>query len=86
MTTPPTSGQAPLTCPRCRATGIQTLADSPVQGVWTVYGCKTCFYTWRSTEPAENTDPEKYPEAFRLKPEDLQTYPVVPLIPPLRGK
>jgi len=85
MTAPQDGGQT-LICPRCRATVLETLAESPVQGVWIVYGCKTCFYTWRSTEPAENTDPEKYPEVFRLKPEDLQTYPVVPAIPPLRGK
>ena len=74
------------TCPRCRSVGCKTLAESPVQGVWTVYGCTVCFYTWRSTEPAENTDPEKYPAAFRLKPEELKNCPVVPTIPPMRVK
>ena len=59
---------------------------SPTAGVWTVYGCDTCFYTWRSTEPVENTDPDKYPEVFRLKPEDLQNLAKIPAIPPLRGK
>ena len=49
-------------------------------------GCDTCFYTWRSTEPAENTDPDKYPEVFRLKPEDLVKLPEIPAIPPLRQK
>ena len=75
-----------LICPRCRSVACQTLAESPVQGVWTVYGCIVCFYTWRSTEPAENTDPEKYPVAFRLKPEELKNCPVVPTIPPMRVK
>ena len=27
-----------LICPRCRSVGCQTLAESPVQGVWTVCG------------------------------------------------
>jgi hypothetical protein len=40
---------------------------------------------WRSTEPEENTNPEKYPEAFRLKPEDLAQFPIVPTIPALRS-
>ena len=57
---------------------------SPAAGVWTMFGCDTCFYTWRSTEPAENTDPDKYPEVFRLNPEDLEKLPEVPAIPPLR--
>jgi len=54
--------------------------------VWTVFGCDTCFYTWRSTEPAENTSPDHYPEVFRLKPEDIVKLPEVPAIPPLRQK
>jgi vanillate/4-hydroxybenzoate decarboxylase subunit D len=48
--------------------------------VWTVLGCNTCFYTWRSTEPGENTDPEKYPQVFRLNPADLANLPIVPAI------
>jgi hypothetical protein len=44
----------------------------------------TCLYAWRSTEPEENTDPGKYPEPFRLKPEDLAKFPVLPTIAPLR--
>jgi hypothetical protein len=59
---------------------------SPVAGVWTVFGCDACFYTWRSTEPVENTDPERYPVVFRLKPEDLAALPQVPVVPPLRRK
>ena len=68
--------------PRRRA----TRSTSPVAGVWTVFGCDTCFYTWRSTEPDENTNPDKYPEVFRLNPEDLANLPEMPTIPPLRQK
>jgi len=72
-------------CPRCHAPTVDTHAHSAVAGVWTVFGCKTCFYTWRSTEPAENTDPAKYPTVFRLKPDDLTKLPIVPRITPKRG-
>ena len=41
-------------------------------------------HTWRSTGPEENANPGKYPDPFRLKPEDLARLPVVPTIPPLR--
>jgi hypothetical protein len=75
-----------LVCPRCRSRTIEVLTTSPVEGVWTMYSCKTCLYAWRSTEPEENTDPDKYPEPFRLRPEDLATFPVVPMIPPRRRR
>ncbi len=76
---------APLpVCPRCRSATTRTLSTSPAAGVWTVFGCGTCFYSWRSTEPAENTDPDKYPPIFRLNPEDLEKLPEVPTIPPRR--
>jgi hypothetical protein len=71
-------------CPRCRSTTIEVRSKSPVAGVWTVFGCTTCLYAWRSTEPEENTDPDKYPEVFRLKPEDLPNLAVAPRVPPLR--
>jgi vanillate/4-hydroxybenzoate decarboxylase subunit D len=71
-------------CPRCRSTTIEVHTTSPVAGVWTVYGCATCFYAWRSTEPEENTDPDRYPTVFRLTPADLARFAVVPRIPPLR--
>ncbi len=71
-------------CPRCRSTTTKVRSTSVIAGVWTVYGCDTCFYTWRSTEPAENTSPDQYPEVFQLKPEDLLKLAEVPAIPPLR--
>jgi hypothetical protein len=72
-------------CPRCRSGKIQVLGRSPIVGVWTVFGCSTCFYAWRSTEPEENMNPEKYPAAFRLYPEDLAKLEVVPPVPPRRS-
>jgi vanillate/4-hydroxybenzoate decarboxylase subunit D len=76
---------AALICPRCRSGPIEVLCKSPVANVWTLYGCKTCLYAWRSTEPEENTNPDKYPEAFRLKPQDLGKFAIVPTIPALRS-
>ena len=54
--------------------------------MWRVFACSTCMYARRSTEPGENTDPDKYPAPFRLKPEELLNLPVIPAIAPLRGK
>jgi len=71
-------------CPRCRSKITEVRGVSPKPGVWTVFGCNTCFYVWRSTEPEGNTDPEKFPTAFRLIPENLPTLAVTPAIPPLR--
>ncbi len=68
-----------IICPRCRSTA-SIRATSPVSEVWTVFGCNTCFYTWRSTEPEENRDPEKYRQVFRLNPADLASLPIVPAI------
>ena len=75
-----------LACPRCRSATVRVLSEAPVAGAWAVYGCKTCFYAWRSTEAAENTQPDSYPAAFRLRPEDLAKFPIVPTIPPLRKR
>ena len=79
-----TEGTTPPICPRCRSKTTEVRSVSPKAGVWTVYGCDTCFYTWRSTEGEANTDPEKYPAVFRLLPEDLPKLQVAPSIPPLR--
>ena len=75
----------PAACPRCRASAIQALSASPIAGVWTIFGCRTCLYAWRSTEPEENRDPEKYPAAFRLDATILPHLPIAPPIPPLRA-
>lgn len=74
----------PITCPRCRSTTTRLHAESATPGVWSMFGCDTCFYTWRSTESARNTDPDHYPAVFRLSPLDIPRLPVVPAIPPLK--
>ncbi len=71
-------------CPRCRSNTTEVRAVSQKPGVWTVFGCDTCFYAWRSTEPDENTNPDKYPPVFRLIPDDLPRLAVAPAIPALR--
>ncbi len=38
----------------------------------------------RNTELEENTNPDRYPEAFRLDPAEVSNFIVVPTIPPLR--
>jgi vanillate/4-hydroxybenzoate decarboxylase subunit D len=74
----------PSACPRCRSTTVELRSTSPVAGVWAVFSCAICLYSWRSTEPEENTNPDKYPAAFRLRPEDLANLAVIPTIPPRR--
>lgn len=39
-----------------------------------------------STEPEENTDPDKYPAVFWMKPEQLANLPITPRISPARGR
>jgi vanillate/4-hydroxybenzoate decarboxylase subunit D len=84
MSAAQTSPIAPAVCPRCRSATIELRSTSPVAGVWTVFGCTTCLYAWRSTEPEENRDPDKYPAVFRLDPGKLADLAVIPSIPPLR--
>jgi transposase-like protein len=81
---PTTQTALPPVCPRCRSNTTEVRGSSPVADVWTVYGCDTCFYTWRNTEGEANTNPDKYPAVFRLAPEDLPKLQVAPRIPPLR--
>ncbi|MEX8526733.1 non-oxidative hydroxyarylic acid decarboxylases subunit D [Salmonella enterica] len=54
-----------MICPRCADAHIELMATSPVKGVWTVYQCQHCLYTWRDTEPLRRTSREHYPQAFR---------------------
>jgi vanillate/4-hydroxybenzoate decarboxylase subunit D len=76
--------EKPLPCPRCRSATTEVRSRSPVGGVWTVFGCSTCLYTWRSTEPEANRDPDKYPAVFRIDPSILPQLEVAPSIPPLK--
>lgn len=72
-----------MICPRCAVEHIELLAESPVEGVWTVHQCQHCLYTWRSTEPLRRTSREHYPDAFKMTQEDIDQAPKVPTIPPL---
>jgi hypothetical protein len=80
----------PLTCRRFSGTVRLQLGNHRSNRFWmnALRCCKkvgsTCFYTWRSTEPEENTNPDKYPAVFRLQPENLPKLQVAPSIPPLR--
>lgn len=71
-------------CPRCAATEVTLQAVSPVAGVWEVWQCERCLYTWRSTEPDRRTKRESYPDAFKMTQADIDEAPQVPAIPPLR--
>ena len=67
-----------MICPRCADEKIEVMATSPVKGVWTVYQCQHCLYTWRDTEPLRRTSREHYPEAFRMTQKDIDEAPQVP--------
>jgi len=82
----PMQSTTPSTCPRCRSGTVAHLASSPVIGAWMVFQCTTCLYTWRSSEPAENTVPEKYPTAFRLDPTSLNELATIPVVTPRRSQ
>lgn len=62
-----------MICPRCADAHIELMATSPVKGVWTVYQCQHCLYTWRDTEPLRRTSREHYPQAFRMTQKILMT-------------
>lgn len=71
-------------CPRCGTRDVRVLTESPVPGAWTMYSCRTCFYSWRSTEPPEVTDPARYPADFEVDPAAIPDIPVVPTVPDRR--
>jgi vanillate/4-hydroxybenzoate decarboxylase subunit D len=72
------------TCPRCRSEDAHVSATSPVPDCWTVHTCATCYYTWRSTEAPQATDPDKFPPAFSIDPASIASLPAVPSIPERR--
>jgi protein-arginine kinase activator protein McsA len=73
-----------MICPRCDTEDIEVVTKSPVGDVWEMYVCKTCWYSWRSTESADKTDPKKYNKKFKIKAENIDKMIVIPAIPPLR--
>jgi len=40
-------------CPRCNSADTKLIANSPIGGVWEMYGCNHCTYLWRNTETLE---------------------------------
>ncbi|MGW7519745.1 non-oxidative hydroxyarylic acid decarboxylases subunit D [Streptomyces sp. NPDC054796] len=73
-----------MMCARCGHEALDKLADSPVPGVWEVFQCRQCLYTWRTTEPARRVLRDAYPEEFKMTPEDIANAIEVPTVPPLR--
>ncbi|WP_128294265.1 non-oxidative hydroxyarylic acid decarboxylases subunit D [Afifella sp. JA880] len=72
-----------MICPRCGDDHIVELAHSPVAGIWTVFQCAECLFTWRSTEPPRRSDREHYPDAFRMDARDITDAAAIPPVPPL---
>ncbi|WP_371826361.1 non-oxidative hydroxyarylic acid decarboxylases subunit D [Alicyclobacillus fastidiosus] len=68
-------------CPRCDSLKAEAVAESPVKGAWTVYSCPICFYTWRSTEADQFTDPSKYEPSFKVRQDDIPNAIQVPAVP-----
>jgi hypothetical protein len=70
-----------MPCPRCRSTATELMACSPVPGAWELHLCGTCFYGWRTTEPAAQIDPSLYDSRFRLTPDQLAGFKEIPPVP-----
>lgn len=72
-----------MKCPRCKSETVELLTKAPKDNAWEVYVCKTCCYSFRSTEDASVTDPEKYDPRFYIDPKDI---PNLLQIPPVAKK
>lgn len=67
-----------MKCPRCGLEDqLEVIATSPVGDEWEVYQCKTCYYSFRSTE-----DPQ-ISEIFKLDPAQIPNLDKIPPVPPL---
>jgi hypothetical protein len=53
MATIPPRDRVVPTCPRCHSGDTRLIAESPLPGVWEMYGCNHCTYLWRNTETLE---------------------------------
>ena len=69
-----------IPCPRCNALDTELMTQSKTAG-WTVHLCGTCFYSWRSSEPAAFTQHDLYDSRFRLSPERIAHFSNYPPIP-----
>lgn len=73
-----------MICPRCDSDTVELMTKSPVGDVWEVYVCETCWYSWRSTETPDKTDPAKYKASFKIEVAKIPNMLVIPPIPPLK--
>lgn len=71
-------------CPRCTGTATRIVAQSPVEGAWSMALCPTCYYTWRSTEPDYAVIREAMSNDFYVDSSQIHKGRVMPEIPPLR--
>jgi hypothetical protein len=75
-----------LECPRCSTRSCGAVAHSPKPGVWTIYLCPACFYSWRSTEPDYATKASALNPKFRVDAARLGEGMPLPVVPPLRRR
>ena len=75
-----------MICPRCDSREAELLTKSPVGEVWEVYICRTCCFSWRSTESDDITDPEKYDIRFKINPDKIPYLDKIPPIPEIIKK
>ncbi len=75
-----------MICPRCDSDTAHKLVDAPVNKAWEVFLCDTCFYSWRSTDPKELSDPKTYSKKFKIDVANIPKLAVIPPIPPLEKK
>ena len=63
-----------MICVRCLRDTARKVAEAPDRsGVWEIYYCKRCNYSWRSTEEEQITVLEKRDPEFQLDQVDLES-------------
>jgi hypothetical protein len=70
-----------MACPRCRSLQTELMACSPVAGVWEFHLCQSCFFGWRTSEPAQLVNADLYDARFRLTPDKIARFAEVPSVP-----
>lgn len=68
----------PEPCPRSGSEDIDTVTESPVPALWSVFCCLRCRYMWRSSEPDTNSRRASYPDRLRWTVADIEQAPEVP--------
>jgi protein-arginine kinase activator protein McsA len=75
-----------MICPRCDSKTVELLTKAPVDDAWEVYICKTCFFSWRSTEDDDIKNPNQYDKRFKIDPKEINLFEQIPPIPALIKK